>query len=222
VTTIELAGRALRLLPQKAAYLPGAHTLLVADLHLGKAASFRRLGVPVPEAATASSLERLAALAAATGARRIVLLGDLLHSAHAQGPDTIGALQRWREAHAALDLVLVRGNHDHHAGDPPAPLDIAVLDEPFVVDGIALCHHPMPRAEGYVIAGHLHPCALVGGRARDRLRLPCFWFGAAVGVLPAFGSFTGMHPIRPAPGDRVFVSDGEQVRPLPGLHTLAA
>jgi len=32
-----------------------------------------------------------------------------------------------------------------------------------------------------------------------------------VGVLPAFGSFTGMHPIRPAQGDRVFAVADDKV-----------
>jgi metallophosphoesterase superfamily enzyme len=41
------------------------------------------------------------------------------------------------------------------------------------------------------------------------LRLPCFWLGDDVGVLPAFGAFTGMHPIRTDAGDRVFaIADG--------------
>jgi metallophosphoesterase superfamily enzyme len=65
------------------------------------------------------------------------------------------------------------------------------------------------------LCGHLHPCVQLLGRARDRLRLPCFWFGASVGVLPAFGAFTGMHPIRPAPGERVFAIADAEVSELP-------
>jgi uncharacterized protein len=65
-----------------------------------------------------------------------------------------------------------------------------------------------------VLAGHLHPCITVG-RGIDRLRLPCFHFGANVGVLPAFGVFTGMHPIDRAPGDRVFVVADNAVHELP-------
>jgi uncharacterized protein len=61
----------------------------------------------------------------------------------------------------------------------------------------------------------VHPCISVGGRAHDRLRLPCFHFGAQVGVLPAFGSFTGMHPVQPQPGERVFAIADETVRELP-------
>jgi hypothetical protein len=71
-----------------------------------------------------------------------------------------------------------------------------------------------PRAVpgAYVLAGHWHPCVRVEGRALDRLRLPCFWFGEAVGVLPAFGEFTGMHPIRRTEGDRVYaVAEGQVV-----------
>jgi uncharacterized protein len=34
-------------------------------------------------------------------------------------------------------------------------------------------------------------------------------------VLPAFGSFTGMHPIRVAAGDRVFAVADDQVSEVP-------
>lgn len=208
-TTVEVAGRTLTLLPEGALWLADRQSLLVADAHIGKAATFRRLGVPVPEATTGETLARLDALVERWNARRIVFLGDLLHSRAAHAAPTQAALAAWRARHAALDLVLVRGNHDARAGMPSASLGIDVVAEPWMVDGLALCHHPRPRAEGYVLAGHLHPCVTLRGRAGDRLRLPCFHFGAAVGVLPAFGAFTGMHPIEPAPGDRVYaVADG--------------
>jgi DNA ligase-associated metallophosphoesterase len=208
-TTILAAGQPLTLLPEKAAFLAASRTLLVADAHIGKALSFRALGVPVPHGTTGETLAALSSLVATWRARRIVFLGDFLHSAHAHAPATIGALARWRRAHAALDLVLVRGNHDDRAGDPPSHLGMRVVDEPFTLDGFALCHHPRPRRGAYVLAGHLHPCVSLGGRAFDHLRLPCFWLGDEVGVLPAFGAFTGMHPIRAAASDRVYpIADG--------------
>ena len=67
----------------------------------------------------------------------------------------------------------------------------------------------------YALAGHVHPGVVLAGRGGDRLRLPCFHFGARVGVLPAFGTFTGMHPIKRDPGDRVFVVADNAVPELP-------
>jgi DNA ligase-associated metallophosphoesterase len=215
MTTILAGGRPLALLPEKAAFVAASGTLLVADAHIGKAVSFRALGVPVPRGTTTETLAGLSALIRRTGARRVVFLGDFLHSAKAHAPATLAAVAAWRLAHAALDLVLVRGNHDDRAGDPPAALGIRVVDEPLLEDGFALCHHPRPVPGRYVLAGHLHPCVSVGVRSWDHLRLPCFWFGAAVGVLPAFGAFTGMHAVRPAPEDRVFAVADNIVAAMP-------
>jgi DNA ligase-associated metallophosphoesterase len=214
VTTIVAGGQPLTLLPEKAAFLPASRTLLVADAHIGKAATFRALGVPVPRGTTSETFAVLSALVAKWHARRVVFLGDFLHSARAHAAATLGAVARWRRAHASLALVLVRGNHDDRAGDPPAHLGIEVVDEPLALDGFALCHHPRPQRGSYVLAGHLHPCIGIGGRGFDHLRLPCFWFGDDVGVLPAFGAFTGMHPIRPEPTDRAFAVADDVVTPL--------
>ena len=213
---VDVAGHRLVLLPQKALWWPETRSLLVADAHVGKAASFRALGVPVPRGTTSETLAVLSALADRWAARRIVFLGDFLHSAHAHAPATLAALARWRARHAALDLLLVRGNHDDRAGDPPAALGFEVVDEPLPAGALALCHHPQPQPGRYVLAGHLHPCISIGGRGGDRLRLACFHFGAHVGVLPAFGSFTGMHPIVRRAGDRVYVVGEDLVASLPG------
>ncbi len=205
---LALAGERLVLLPERAVFLPDHATLLVADAHVGKAVSFRRLGVPVPRGTTSDTLERVSTLVQRHAATRVVFLGDFLHSARAHAPSTLGALARWRAARPALALTLVRGNHDASAGDPPASLGVEVVDEPLRLGGLALCHHPRPVDGAYVLAGHWHPCVRVGGRAHDRLRLPCYWFGDEhahpVGVLPAFGGFTGMHPIERRDGDRVW------------------
>jgi DNA ligase-associated metallophosphoesterase len=214
VPEVAVGGARLRLLPERAAWWVDRATLLVADAHFGKAVAFRRLGVPVPRGTTLETLSRLDALLGQTGARRIVFLGDLLHSARARAPATLAAVRQWRERHAAVELTLVRGNHDRHAGDPPDDWAIETVAGPLRLDGLALAHHPELLPGAYVIAGHIHPAARLGNGV-DSLRLPCFHFGPAVGVLPAFGEFTGMHVVRPAAGDRVFVIGGDSVRALP-------
>jgi DNA ligase-associated metallophosphoesterase len=222
---IRLAGEDALLHPTGTLHLLSHATLLVADAHFGKAVSFRKLGVPVPRGTTSETLGKLDAAIRDCGARHVVFLGDFLHSVRSHAAGTLGVLQAWREANADLALTLVRGNHDDRAGDPPASLRFAVVDEPLRLGPFALCHHPRAVRDAYVLAGHWHPCISVKGRAFERLRLPCFWLGddsgrlplQAVGVLPAFGSFTGMHRIDPRAGDRIFPVAGEVVRALPAL-----
>lgn len=211
IATIEIGGEPLMLLPEKAIFLPDSDTLLVADAHVGKAVTFRQLGVPVPTGTTTETLAALSELVYRLEARRIVFLGDFLHSSRANAPATMAAVASWRDEHALLDLLLVRGNHDKHAGDPPWQLGIEVVDEPLMHGGLALCHHPRPVPGAYSLAGHLHPCVSVGGRAHDWLRMPCFWFTREFGVLPAFGAFTGMQTIRAGKGERVFAATAERV-----------
>jgi DNA ligase-associated metallophosphoesterase len=222
---ITVADCDLVLHPSGAAFVPSERTLLVADAHFGKAVSFRKLGVPVPSGTTTENLEVLSQVLEETAADRVVFLGDFLHSVRSHAKGTMDVLARWRSRHLDIALTLVRGNHDDRAGDPPASLAITVVDEPLRLGPFALCHHPKPVAGAYVLCGHWHPCISVSGRAFERLRLPCFWFGDdsgaieqnAVGVLPAFGSFTGMHRIEPRPGDRIFPVAGDVVRAIPAL-----
>ena len=208
-------GHELQLLPDKAAWIESQRTLLVADVHLGKSAAFRALGVPVPEDTTHDTLDRLGALVQRFDARRVVVLGDLLHSAHVVAAPTLETFVRWRRRHATLELMLVRGNHDDRAGDPPPQCGVEVVDDPWSIGELALGHHPRSIGGRDLLAGHLHPCLVLGGRVGDRLRLPCFHFSRDVGVLPAFGSFTGMHPVAMQPGDQVFVIANDRVERWP-------
>lgn len=206
-----VAGEELRLLPERAAFWPARRTLLVADVHLGKAAAFRAGGIPVPRGTTRETLARLATAVARTGAERVLLLGDLLHAREGRDPETLAEVARWRRAHAALEIVLVRGNHDRRAGDPPTELAVDCCDAPRLEPPFVFAHHPGTAAGGYVLAGHVHPGAVLRGPGGMAARLPCFWFGARGGVLPAFGAFTGLARVVPESGDRVFAVAGAEV-----------
>lgn len=207
---IELAGERVELLAEKALHWPSRRTLVVADIHFGKAAAFRALGVPVPRGTTTENLAALDALVARHGAEHIVFLGDFLHARAAHAPATQAALLAWRRRHPALRLTLVRGNHDRHAGDPAAALGIELADEPFTLAPFSFCHHPDLEAPGYVLAGHVHPVYVLASRF-DLLRLPCFVAGPRRMILPSFGSFTGGFAVTPEPGDAVYVSSGEAI-----------
>ena len=209
--TVTVRGEALTLLPERAIHWPKESTVFIADPHWGKAAAFRAGGIPVPRGTTATGIARLTAVVSRTGARRIVFLGDYLHARTGRDPETLRELFEWRALHRALELILVRGNHDRHAGDPPAELGLTSVDPPLAIEPFVLVHHPTRSSLGYVMAGHLHPGALLMGPGRQRERLPCFWFGAHGAVLPAFGEFTGLALVEPEAGDRVYAVAGDEV-----------
>lgn len=211
---ISLAGVDVHLLADRALFLPDTNALIVADVHWGKAAAFRAGGVPVPHGTTRSGLDRLDALLASTGATQLYVLGDLLHARAGMAPGTVQTLDAWRATRSALQITLIRGNHDYHAGDPPASLRIECVDAPLHVGPFALCHHPCEHDTGYVLAGHIHPVTQLRGRARQRITLPCFAFGERSGLLPAFGEFTGGAVIDRRDYTEVFVLAGDTVLSL--------
>jgi len=212
---VRWAGETLCLLPERAVWWPERRVLFVADLHLGKAATYRALGQPVPGGTTRQNLARLDALIAAQAPQRIVFLGDFLHAAQARTPQVLAALADWRAAHAAVGMTLVRGNHDSRAGDPPAALGIEVVNEPWLIGPFACCHHPQDHATHFVLAGHLHPVCRLHGPGRDSVRLPCFVSEPRRAVLPAFGEFTGGWLVERAPGRRFHAVGGAAVWALP-------
>lgn len=192
---LTLGGEPVELRPERA--VRWGRTLFVADLHWGKSASFRAMGLPVPDELE-DDLFRLEGVIRATAVDRVIVLGDLVHARGGLTAAVDAAVTAFRRR-VPVALLLVCGNHDRHAGPMPAGWEIPVVPElsegPFLFR-----HHPAPAAGRYVWAGHTHPGVRLdlglGG-----VRLPCFHLGAAVGVLPAFGGFTGAASVRRRPED---------------------
>lgn len=212
-TTIHVGGQTLALLPQRAVYWREEATLFVADVHLGKPDAFVQAGIPMPTRINLADLDRLLAVVRQTGARHLVILGDFLHARASLSPGVVDALAAWREECASVAVTLVAGNHDQHAGPPPDSLEIAWCDESAM--GPFRCLHIPPEAhapdESITLCGHLHPYAVVAGKMREAVRLPCFHLSPRQLVLPAFGRFTGGYTVTRRPGERIFVIAGETV-----------
>ena len=130
-------------------------------------------------------------------------LGDLFHSYYNPEWEVFGELV---SHFSGISFELVLGNHDIMSDRQYERKRIYLHDEiklgPFI-----FTHHPMEEIPGdsYNIAGHIHPGVHLVGKARQSLTLPCFYFGARMGLLPAFGKFTGLAPITPERNDRIFV-----------------
>ena len=208
---IQVAGKAVRLLPERAAYLPECGTLLVADLHLGRQHAWHAEGRPIGDAAAVASLDeplnRLAGLVRETNAQRVLVLGDLLHAPAGLTSEMIVRVSQWRKT-MCVPFELIPGNHDRRLHLVIGEWNLHIHDAVLVEPPFAYTHEPASAAAGacagsIVWCGHMHP--LVHLRTRgDSLRLPCFCFGSTTALLPAFSGMSSGATIRPEPGDRVY------------------
>lgn len=198
-----MSGTELELLPERGLYWPQAGLLAVADLHWGKPESFQQHGIPLPTGVLEDDLERLSQALHRTGARRLLLVGDLVHSRRGITPAVTQRIATWRAGHDAVEMVLIRGNHDRHLKLLPPEWRIDVQEEHTDEGPFRFAHHPEPATGRYLWAGHLHPVVRLP-LGKDRVRLPCFHLGPEVGILPAFSAFTGGVNVTRRPGERIF------------------
>lgn len=207
---LSLANETVHLLADRALWWPRGETVFIADPHFGKAATFRLSGIPVPESAHHADLQRLSRILQAAQAAHLIILGDFLHARKGNNPATLSALQQWRDEWLKLRITLVIGNHDRHAGRPVEPLHIDCVEEPYPCGPFSACHHPDIKADGVILAGHLHPGVRIESHSA-----PCFYLTPGRLILPAFGSFTGICAVRPGAGERMFIADRGEIVELP-------
>lgn len=210
VKSINLAGQTLDLLPQRAVFWRQRNALLLADLHLGKDATFRRAGLAIPEGDNQSTLQRVDALIRAWQPQSLILLGDVLHTSLAADPGLHRQLIDWRASQPDLAVTAIIGNHDRDIRRLEPVIDCQV--EGVEQSGLILRHHPPEApADAPWIGGHWHPVVRLtaGG---DSLRLPAFVHDAGDGVvLPAFGGLTGGALVKRRPGRRRYVTSDAAV-----------
>lgn len=210
---VEWCGEEFELLHEGALLRVRDRALIIADLHFGKAATFRTAGVPVPGGTTLAQLGKLNTALHRAGAATLYILGDLLHSAHGRSKDMIDAFTEWRCNNSALPITLIRGNHDRAAGDPPEQWRINCVDEPFRQSGLYLCHHPdTAPQDAPSIAGHVHPAVRIENKRLSSARVKSFLISDTQILLPAFGTFTGSCIVEPQPGDKTYgILEGEVI-----------
>jgi len=187
---IEIHGEPLTLLPERAAWWPAARTLLISDLHWGKAETMRTAGMPVPRGTVREPLERLTKLAERWPIQRVLVIGDMLHAGTGLTADLVQDVADWRTGFAPA-IEVVPGNHDRSIDRVAAAWRLEIRAPEIEEGPFAFVHDPAHATRGcFAWCGHLHPCVNISG-AGDKARLPCFFVGENLGVLPAFSTFTG-------------------------------
>lgn len=208
----DVAGQRFQMLADRGVFWPEQRTLLIADTHFGKEATFRRHSIPVPRGSTAATLKSIANMLRDTQASELVILGDMFHARSSLARDVTDSLDGFFAAHHDVGVRLVLGNHDAHIGTLPTHWSVEVVAR-HRIGGITLAHHPIaaPQDTDLVVCGHLHPSIRLASASDSMGKLPCFWLSGRRLVLPAIGEFTGTHPIRPRRGDRVWIIAHDQI-----------
>jgi len=183
---LDFAGHEFVAFADRALFWPRHGALIVADLHLEKASWYAAHGQPLPPYDSHDTLDRLAALAAETGARAIWCLGDSFHDRDAAARIAPAIAERLHGQAAAAKLLWIAGNHDGLSGGAWGG---EVADE-LAIDGIVLRHQCEPAETRPEISGHFHPKVRLTIRGRNVAR-PCFAGDERRLILPAFGSLTG-------------------------------
>ncbi len=218
--SIELAGQRLELHPERSLWWEKEEILMVSDVHLGKAAHFRKHGIAIPPAVNAESLRRLETLIRLYQPRRLLVLGDLFHSdLNAEWSEFCRWLKEIYNSCGLEEFRLVEGNHDVL---PDAAFDgiKLVRSAQWSLGPFDFVHDPkdaaLPVVAGRVsIAGHLHPAIRLTGKAKQQLRLPGWWWQALrqTLVMPNFGTFTGSSVVEMRAQDRFWICSGQSVVP---------
>jgi len=185
---IDLAG--LRFVPDLsgALFAPALKALLVADLHLEQGAALARRGIAVPPYDTATTLDALERVIAATSPALLYLLGDSFHDRQGHTLLEVNIVTRLRRITDAIETIWISGNHDP---TPKHGLGGVCVAEVVLAERIVLRHEPARKLrKSFEIAGHLHPGAGVVQRGH-MVRSKFFVSDPARIVLPAFGAYTG-------------------------------
>ena len=205
-------GLNLTLLPEKAVWIDFMGVLLIADLHFGKAAHFRKSGIPISEQVHDQDYQMLTSLVSKYSPKEVYFLGDLFHSSWNE---------EWEKLLNFLGLFpttsfhLVIGNHDILPSEKYQDSRLKVHTHNIVLGSLLLSHEPtLPPAGLLTICGHIHPGILLKGRAKQRVRIPCFHYSDNVLVLPSFGNFTGLSLIKGEKKDLIWGITEDRLIPI--------
>lgn len=217
-------------MPERVAFWPRGRALFIADLHLGKANTLAAgLGAAVPEAVlrgvVREDLARLARALTATGAERVIIVGDLLHAPIGATEELIDEVAAWREQHPQ-PWTLILGNHDRKVGRVAEAWKLSLAGDGMHEHPFRFVHIPPERPEpgAFLICGHEHPAVTIGRSGRNGpgslIKLPAFLVGRDRLILPAMSRFTAGGTVPWREGTRHFACGPGEVFEVPE-HGLA-
>ena len=192
--------------PSGALYWVEKKTLMIADVHLGKVAHFRKNGIAVPRKAEGAFYEKITFLLNEFEVERLLFLGDLFHSFQNNEWHLFSAWVKQQRS----ELILIEGNHDVIPAQKFEQLGMTITSN-LSEDTFYFSHFPTEKEEYFVFCGHVHPGVKLKGDGLQQLKMPCFYQSQNQLILPAFGAFTGLHILTPKESDRIYVTSAKEV-----------
>jgi DNA ligase-associated metallophosphoesterase len=186
---IRFGGVELTLTNQRAILWKEQEMLILSDLHLGKAAHFRKNGIALPSEVALGDLQRLEHLITHFNAKKVVVVGDLIH---ASSNSEVVNFKKITSDFNDTKFILIKGNHDRISEKEVQNLGIDQVFTTFRINEIAFSHQPIEDSNYFQITGHIHPGVRIRMLSKQYLRLPCFSVSEQLIILPAFSSFTGL------------------------------
>lgn len=166
-------------------------SLILSDLHIGKAAHFQKSGIPIPKSILTADLARLKQLIIHFKAENLIIVGDLFHAEYNSDLDEF---KTWLQQFPNLKLELIKGNHDRLSKKIYDQFHIEVHQKELVIEGLKFVHDDViPTNYIFTISGHTHPGVFIKGLGKQRIKLPCFQVTKNQLILPAFSLFTGLN-----------------------------
>ena len=180
---------ALILTNQRAIFWERKKALIISDVHLGKAAHFRKNGIAIPTQIALQDLLRLEQLLTLYNAEKLIIVGDLIH---AGSNNEVELLSQTLLKFPQLTTHLIKGNHDRISLQQLQNMGVQHLYQQLEIDNFIFSHHPKIEEKKLVISGHIHPGINVSFPAKKTMRFPCYVVTKNEIILPAFSSFTGL------------------------------
>lgn len=188
VLNITFGSHQLTLTNQRALYWESENAIVLSDLHLGKAAHFRKHGIALPSSISEKDLNRLAQLIIHYQAEKVIIVGDLIHAGNNK---EVGEFQQFTHSFPNVSFILIKGNHDRQSDEFLYELGIQSIYEHMILKDLYFTHQPRDL-QSYTISGHIHPGIKFKLGNKQRLSLPCFVVKDQQLILPAFSEFSGL------------------------------
>lgn len=210
---ITWSGQTFTLTNRRALYWRKENALILSDLHLGKAAYFRKNGIPMTNLIHQQDLVRLDTLIRYFKPKCIIIVGDLVHAGeNSEVLDLTAFLEKYPE----VKFVLVKGNHDRLADGKLYAIGIDEICTSLCLQGIQFVHQPVTVSLEPQVAGHFHPGVSLRLPTNRWYRFPAFMVSENLLILPAFSDFTGLDTKRNISGAVYYAFHDEDIFEVSG------